>query len=238
MSETEELFRDDSYLKSCEATVTEVKETGVVLDRTVCYPRGGGQPGDTGFLEDAGGRRWAIVDTLKDRESGALLHQLEEGVEPPAPGSALRVDIDWVRRYRLMRLHSAMHMMCAIIPEPVTGGNIRDNGSARLEFDLPEPPDKAELERRLNELTHRDIPMRSRWISDEELDAQPELVRTLSVQPPRGAGRVRLVEFAGVDVQPCGGTHVANAREIGNIRIDSIKKKGRLNRRITISLAE
>lgn len=235
---TEELFREDAYLRHCDAVVVAVTDTALVLDRTVCYPRGGGQPGDTGVLTDEQGRSWKITDTSKNRESAALLHQLEGGVEPPAQGTVLRVEIDWTRRYRLMRLHSAMHMMCALIPEPVTGGNIRDNGTARLEFDLPEPPDKAELERRLNELTHRDIPMRSRWISDEELDSQPELVRTLSVQPPRGAGRVRLVEFEGVDVQPCGGTHVANAREIGDIRIDSIKKKGRLNRRITIALVE
>ncbi len=235
---TEELFREDGYRKDCEAVVQAVRDEGVVVDRSVCYPRGGGQPGDQGWMIRADGSRLAIVDTLKDRESGEILHLLEPGSPLPEPGESLRIEIEWDRRYRLMRLHSAMHMMCAVIPEPVTGGNIRDNGSARLEFDLPEPPDKAELERQLNELTHRDIPMRTRWISDEELDAQPELVRTLSVQPPRGAGRVRLVEFEGVDVQPCGGTHVANAREIGDIRIDSIKKKGRLNRRITISLVE
>ena len=235
---TEELFREDGYRRDCEAVVQAVRDEGVVVDRSVCYPRGGGQPGDRGWMIRADGSRLAIVDTVKDRESGEILHLLEPGSPLPEPGESLRIEIDWDRRYRLMRLHSAMHMMCAVIPEPVTGGNIRDNGSARLEFDLPEPPDKAELERQLNELTHRDIPMRTRWISDEELDAQPELVRTLSVQPPRGAGRVRLVEFEGVDVQPCGGTHVANAREIGDIRIDSIKKKGRLNRRITISLVE
>ena len=235
---TEELFREDGYRRDCEAVVQAVRDEGVVVDRSVCYPRGGGQPGDRGWMIRADGSRLAIVDTLKDRESGEILHVLEPGSTMPEPEESLRIEIDWERRYRLMRLHSAMHMMCAVIPEPVTGGNIRDNGSARLEFDLPEPPDKVELERQLNELTHRDIPMHTRWISDEELDAQPELVRTLSVQPPRGAGRVRLVEFEGVDVQPCGGTHVANAREIGDIRIDSIKKKGRLNRRITISLVE
>ncbi len=235
---TEELFREDSYLKTCDARVADTRDQAVILDRTVCYPQGGGQPGDSGWLERADGSRIAIVDTVKDRESGEILHRVEEGAELPQAGEAVRIGIDWERRYRLMRLHSAMHMMCAVIPEPVTGGNIRDNGSARLEFDLPEPPDKAALQEQLNALTHRDIPMRTRWITDEELDAQPELVRTLSVQPPRGAGRIRLVEFEGVDQQPCGGTHVANAREIGDIRIDSIKKKGRLNRRITISLVE
>ena len=235
---TEELFREDGYRRECEAVVQAVSDAGVVVDRSVCYPRGGGQPGDQGWMIRADGSRIAIMDTLKDRESGEILHLLEPDSPSPEVGEALLIEIDWQRRYRLMRLHSAMHMMCAVIPEPVTGGNIRDNGSARLEFDLPEPPDKAELERQLNELTHRDIPMRTRWISDEELDAQPELVRTLSVQPPRGVGRVRLVEFEGVDIQPCGGTHVANAREIGDIRIDSIKKKGRLNRRIGISLVE
>ena len=235
---TEELFLEDAYLKQGEARVTGRQADAVVLDATVCYPRGGGQPGDSGWIERGDGSRIAIIDTVRDRDSGEILHLLEPGAARPEPGETVRVGIDWARRYRLMRLHSAMHMMCAVIPQPVTGGNIRDNGSARLEFDLPEPPDKAELEARLNELTHRDITMRSRWISDQELDARPELVRTLSVQPPRGAGRIRLVEFEGVDLQPCGGTHVANAREIGDIRIDSIKKKGRLNRRITILLVE
>ena len=137
----------------------------------------------------------------------------------------------------LMRLHSCMHMLCAVFPAPVTGGSIRDAGSARLDFDLPEPPDKEALNEQLNVLTASDHPMRLQWITDAELDAQPELVRTMSVQPPRGAGRVRLVDFEGVDLQPCGGTHVANSREIGKVLIQSIKKKGKQNRRITVALA-
>jgi len=233
---TELLFHEDAYCTSCDARVVAVTEEGIVTDRTVFYPRGGGQPGDTGWLMRTDGSRLAVIDTFRDRETGLLVHRLEDDAPVLAIGEDLHLEIDWGRRYRLMRLHSAMHMMCAIIPEPVTGGNIRDNGTARLEFDLPEPPDKAALEARLNKLTHQDIPMRANWITDAELDARPELVRTLSVQPPRGAGRVRLVEFEGVDIQPCGGTHVANAREIGDIRIDSIKKKGRLNRRISLSL--
>ncbi len=233
---TELLFHEDAYARNCAARVVAMTDDGLVVDRSVFYPRGGGQPGDTGWITREDGTRVAVADTFRDRETGRLVHRLEDDAPVPAIGEPLHLEIDWERRYRLMRLHSAMHMMCAIIPEPVTGGNIRDNGSARLEFDLPEPPDKAALEARLNELTHQDIPMRALWITDAELDARPELVRTLSVQPPRGAGRIRLVEFEGVDIQPCGGTHVANAREIGDIRIDSIKKKGRLNRRITLSL--
>lgn len=233
---TTELFRDDGYLQECTATVVQLTESGVELDQTVFYPMGGGQPGDQGVLVRADGSEILITDTFKDRESGVHLHVLE-GETRPEVGEAVTVRLDWERRHMLMRLHSCMHMLCAVIPEPVTGGSVRDDGTARLDFDLPEPPDKLAIEASLNELSQSDHPMSLSWITDEEMQAQPDLVRTMSVQPPMGSGRVRLVEFKDVDLQPCGGTHVKNSQEIGPVVIQSIKKKGKLNRRITVALA-
>lgn len=232
---TEELFRDDGYLQQCEAKVTAVTDSGFAVDRTVFYPMGGGQPGDTGVYQagDSGGR---IVDTVKDRDSGLHLHVVEDIEALPGVGDKVKLAIDWDRRHRLMRMHSCMHMLCAAVPEPVTGGSIRD-GSARLDFDIPEPPDKQVIEDKLNELIAADAPMTLSWISDEEMDTNPDLVRTMSVQPPRGNGRVRLVEFKGIDLQPCGGTHVARTGEIGPVKVQSIKKKGKQNRRITVVFA-
>ena len=238
MSETRELFRDDGYLQSCDAEVTALTEQGVVVDQTVFYPRGGGQPGDTGRLCCSDGRELAIVDTFVDRESGAHIHQVDDpGAELPAVGERVKLQLDWSRRHRLMRMHSCMHMLCAVIPAGVTGGSVRD-GSARLDFDLPDPPDKLAIEQALNRLIEEDHPMSLAWITDAELEAQPDLVRTMSVQPPRGAGRVRLVRFEGVDLQPCGGTHVASTGEIGPVRVRKIEKKGKKNRRITVEFAE
>lgn len=242
---TIELFREDAYLKTCVATVTAVTTVdgdaagaaAVCVERTVFYPEGGGQPGDTGVITRAGGDRLAVVDTRKDRDTGAILHVLGDDDARPAVGERVTLEIDWARRHRLMRMHSCMHMLCAVIPAPVTGGAIRD-GSARLDFNLPEPPDKAHIEAELQRLIKADHPMNLRWISDAEMDAQPALVRTMSVQPPRGSGRVRLVEFEGADLQPCGGTHVASSGEIGAVRIQSIKNKGKQNRRITVEFAD
>lgn len=240
-AETVELFREDAYLKTCAATVTAVTtvdgDAAVCVERTVFYPEGGGQPGDTGVITRAGGDRLAVVDTRKDRDTGAILHVLGDDDARPAVGERVTLEIDWARRHRLMRMHSCMHMLCAVIPAPVTGGAIRD-GSARLDFNLPEPPDKAHIEAELQRLIKADHPMNLRWISDAEMDAQPALVRTMSVQPPRGSGRVRLVEFEGADLQPCGGTHVASSGEIGAVRIQSIKNKGKQNRRITVEFAD
>jgi misacylated tRNA(Ala) deacylase len=233
---TKELFREDGYLKQCEAQVIEQQDNKIALDQTVFYPTGGGQPGDTGWLVRRDGIRVAVHDTIKDRDSGTIWHIVDEGLELEQ-GEALSAEINWERRYSLMRLHSCMHMLCAIVPAPVTGGSIRDEGTARLDFDLPEPPDKAALNDQLNALTSSDHAMSLKWITDEEMESQADLVRTMSVKPPMGSGRVRLVEFAEVDLQPCGGTHVANSIEIGAVTISSIKKKGRLNRRITIALA-
>ncbi len=234
---TQELFRDDGYLRTCTATVLSATEQGVVLDQTVFYPLGGGQPGDTGVLIRADGSQVRVTDTRKDRASGDIVHWVDE---PDSFNSeeAVTLHIDWDRRYVIMRLHSCMHMLCAVVPAPVTGGSIRDDGTARLDFDLPEPPDKQAIEDQLNALTGADHGMSLSWISDEELQAQPELVRTMSVQPPMGFGKVRLVEFAGVDLQPCGGTHVASSQEIGAVEIASIKKKGAQNRRITIRVLD
>ena len=233
---TKELFRDNGYLKQCDASVIAQTENKVALNQTVFYPMGGGQPGDTGTLVRKNGESLMVLDTIKDRDSGQIWHILEEGIELDE-NESLSAKIDWERRHKIMRLHSCMHMLCAIIPVPVTGGSIRDEGTARLDFDLPEPPDKAALDAQLNELTHADHPMTLSWITDDELKSQPDLVRTMSVQPPMGSGRVRLVKFDQVDLQPCGGTHVANSNEIGAVTIQSIKKKGKLNRRITVALA-
>jgi len=233
---TKELFRDDGYLKQCDASVVAQTENKVALNQTVFYPMGGGQPGDTGTLVRENGESVMVLDTIKDRDSGQIWHILEAGIELDE-NEPLSAKINWERRHKIMRLHSCMHMLCAIIPVPVTGGSIRDEGTARLDFDLPEPLDKAALDAQLNELTHADHPMMLSWITDDELKSQPDLVRTMSVQPPMGSGRVRLVKFDQVDLQPCGGTHVANSNEIGAVTIQSIKKKGRLNRRITVALA-
>ena len=233
---TEELFREDGYLKHCDATVVAVNELGIVVDRTVFYPNGGGQPGDTGEAATAS-TAVAVTDTIKDRESGEHIHVVDAADEKFAVGDSVRLTIDWQRRYRLMRMHSCMHMLCAAIPAPVTGGSIQD-GRGRLDFDLPDPIDKDSVTKRLNELVAKDRPMRLTWISDEELDASPDLVRTMSVAPPRGSGRVRLVDFDGIDLQPCGGTHVNSSGEIGAVRVKKIEKKGKQNRRVIVVFDE
>lgn len=233
---TLELFRADAYLKECSAQVTKADVRGICVDRTVFYPTGGGQPGDTGVLMRSDGSQVAVTDARKDRETGDHLHVLAPDAPAVGIGEHYVLRIDWERRYRLMRMHSCMHLLCAVVDAPVTGGSIRD-GSARLDFDLPEPLDKMAVETRLNELIQEDHPMELRWITDEELGRNPELVRTMSVQPPKGTGRVRLVNFKGVDLQPCGGTHVSSSAEIGNVRVKKIEKKGKLNRRITVEFA-
>ena len=230
---TIELFREDSYLKECDATVISLDERGICLDRTIFYPRGGGQPGDSGTIVGSDGVETPITDTIKDRETGDHLHLPAEGAPLPVAGDKVTLRIEWERRYRLMRMHSCMHLLCAVIPAGVTGGSVRED-SARLDFDLPDPPDKLEIEEALKRLIAENHPMRLEWISDEELEQQPELVRTMSVKPPTGVGKVRLVRFGGVDLQPCGGTHVAATGEIGQVRVKKIEKKGKKNRRITI----
>ncbi len=232
---TKELFRKDGYLKSCESTVVALQGGAVILDQTVFYPHGGGQPGDRGVMNFSDGREAVIIDTQKG-ETG-ILHILDEGSELPAVGETLNVEIDWARRHLLMRMHSCMHLLCSIVPFGVTGGSIRED-SARLDFDAEEPMDKVALNAELNRLIEEDHAMTMRWIDEQELDSKPELVRTLSVQPPRGSGTIRLVEFAGIDLQPCGGTHVKSSAEIGGITIRKIEKKGRHNRRVNIVFAD
>ena len=232
---TEEVFRQDAYARSCEARVTAVDEAGIRLDRTVFYPLGGGQPGDSGELVLHDGTAIRIVDTRKGTAPDEIVHVPEASTDPAFAGSGVTARIDWDRRHRLMRIHTCLHLLCSLIPAPVTGGSIRD-GSGRLDFDLPESTlDKQDLTTRLNRLVAEDHPVNPRWISEEELDANPSLVRTMSVAPPRGRGSVRLLDIEGVDLQPCGGTHVASTGEIGPVRVTKIEKKGRQNRRVIVA---
>ena len=234
---TEEVFRSDAYARACEARVTAVDDTGIRLDRTVFYPTGGGQPGDSGELVLGDGTVIRIVDTRKGEVPGEIVHvpDSETPAGADATGSEVTARIDWDRRHRLMRMHTCLHLLCSLIPAPVTGGSVRD-GSGRLDFDLPESTlDKEDLTARLNRLIAGDHRVTPRWIGEEELDANPSLVRTMSVAPPRGRGRVRLLEIEGVDLQPCGGTHVASTGEIGRVRVTKIEKKGRQNRRVAVA---
>jgi misacylated tRNA(Ala) deacylase len=234
---TELLFRDDAYLRNCSAMVIDVSERGIRLDRTVFYPTGGGQPGDTGVLRHADGGTIAIADARKGDSLEDVLHILAPGSTPPAVGEAVTAEIDWDRRYRLMRMHTCLHLLCAVIPAAVTGGQISD-GKARLDFDMAgEAIDKDVVTEKLNALIAADHKVEPRWITDEELQARPELVRTMSVKPPIGYGKVRLLDIAGVDLQPCGGTHIRRTAEIGRVEISKIESKGKQNRRVNIAFA-
>lgn len=229
---TQLLFREDAYQRACEATVVAVRDDAVELDRTVFYPMGGGQPGDTGTIS---GRR--VIDTRKG-EGDAVLHLLEPGAAMPAVGAKVEAAIDWDRRHRLMRYHTALHLVGAVVKAPVTGGRIGEDKS-HLDFDIEmERLVKEAIEDGVNALVRAGHDTRASWITDAELDARPELVRTMSVAPPRGSGRIRLLEIPGVDLQDCGGTHVANTREIGPLAVVRIRSEGRRNKRVTISFAE
>ena len=220
------LFREDPYLRACEATIVSVHEGAVELDRTVFYPLGGGQAGDTGKL---GG--WRVIDTRKGADT--VLHILEPGAAPQ-PGMKVEIEIDWERRYRLMRYHTALHLLGSIVKAPVTGGRINDD-KAHLDFDIEmEKLIKDEIEQRLNELSTSSVDTKIMWITDAELDARPDLVRTMSVAPPRGEGRVRLLEIPGVDLQACGGTHVKNTAEVGKLSVARIRSEGKRNKRVTL----
>jgi misacylated tRNA(Ala) deacylase len=234
---TEELFREDAYLKSCTARVTAVDETGICLDRTVFYPTGGGQPGDTGALRRADGTTVAIADTRKGKEHGDIVHVPAAGQPALNVGDEVTAEIDWERRYRHMRMHTSLHLLCAAVPAGVTGGQIGADRS-RLDFDTGELVlDKAAIAEKVNALIAANHTVAPRWISDDELAAKPELVRTMSVKPPSGHGKVRLLDIAGVDLQPCGGTHVRQTGEIGPIVVEKIENKGKRNRRVVIALA-
>jgi misacylated tRNA(Ala) deacylase len=229
------VFRDDAYARSCAATVVSAAPDGIRLDRTVFYPTGGGQPGDRGTLRLADGTAVPILDAVKGQAHDDVLHVPAPGAALPAPGAPVTAEIDWERRHRLMRMHSCLHLLCSIIDAPVTGGQVGED-RGRLDFDIPEATlDKDELTRQLNALVAANHPLAARWITDAELAAQPELVRTMSVKPPQGEGRVRLMEVAGVDLQPCGGTHVRATGEIGAVEVVKIEKKGRLNRRVIVA---
>lgn len=238
---TELLFRDDGYLRSCRARVVAADKRGIRLDRTVFYPMGGGQPGDTGVLRLASGETVAIVDTLKGDGPDEVIHVPAADAVALPPGAEVAAEIDWQRRHRLMRMHTCLHLLCAVVPGAVTGGQVAD-GRGRLDFDVPGSSlDKEAITTRLNELIAAGHQVAPRWIGDDELAAQPDLVRTMSVKPPTGTGRVRLMEIAGtagvVDLQPCGGTHVKNTAEIGPVAVSKIENKGRQNRRIILAFA-
>jgi misacylated tRNA(Ala) deacylase len=230
---TEPLFRDDSYLRECDATVTAVGDNFITLDRTIFYPLGGGQPGDTGTVSWDGGDA-EIVDSRKG-DAGAINHIVADGAALPTAGASVRMSLDWDRRYIHMRMHTAMHLLGSILQFGVTGGNISAQKS-RLDFDTADPIDKEAVTAQLSELVAANKPVSRSWITDEELDAQPELVRTMSVQPPRGVGRIRLLNIEDIDLQPCGGTHLATTGEVGAVRVSKVENKGKHNRRVNIVL--
>ena len=229
------LFRHDPYLRRCEANVVAVHGDTVELDRTVFYPLGGGQAGDTGEMRGRLGQ-WRVLDTRKGGTPDSVLHVLAPGAAP-AVGTKVEAELDWGRRHRLMRLHSALHLLGAVVKAPVTGGRIGED-KAHLDFDVDMSRLVAgDIEGAINELMGRAVETRVRWITDGELDAHPELVKTMSVAPPRGEGRVRLLEIPGIDLQACGGTHVANTAEIGKLQVIRIRSEGKRNKRVTIQLA-
>jgi misacylated tRNA(Ala) deacylase len=234
---TDELFREDATLLQCDATVLAVDDAGIVLDRTVFYPTGGGQAGDAGELVAADGRRVAIVDTRKHKERpGAIAHVPAPDAPVLQPGDRVIATIDSARRTAHMRFHTATHLLCALVPHPVDGCSITA-GYARLDFHMAEPLDKDALSAGIAKLVAEAHPVRHRWISEDELDANPQLVRSMSVQPPRGLGRIRVLEIEGVDLQPCGGTHVANTADVGRVVVTKIEKKSAMTRRVVLGFA-
>lgn len=234
---TELVFRDDAYARACRARVVAVTPAGIELDRTVFYPTGGGQPGDTGLLRRADGTTVRIAGAVKGEGAQAVLHLSAPGEPLPSPGEEVEAALDWERRYRHMRFHTALHLLCAVVPAPVTGGQVAED-KARLDFDIEmERLVKEAIEESLNRLVAEGHAVRPRWIPDAELDARPELVRTMSVKPPRGLGGVRVLEIEGVDLQPCGGTHVADTREVGRLAVVKIRSEGARNRRVVLGFA-
>ena len=231
------LFRDFPYQRHAEARVVTSDARGIVLDCTIFYPHGGGQPGDTGTLVREDGTVLPVVDTLKGETRGEIVHVLPAGSLAPGAGETVTLALDWERRYAHMRMHTACHLLSAVLPYPVTGGSIRRD-SARLDFDMPaSAADKDEIAANLNALIEAGHDVASEWIDDQAFAAREDLVRTLAVAPPRGTGRVRLVRVAAVDLQACGGTHVANTGEIGSIVVPRIENKGKQNRRVTVAFS-
>jgi len=234
---TEELFRQDAYMKSCEATVVCAGADGIVLDRTVFYPEGGGQPGDHGTLHTDDGTEIAIVDTRKGDDG--ILHVVAEGTEAGlSVGDRVEATIDWTRRYKHMRMHTLLHLVCAAVEGEISGAAVGAEKS-RIDFNLPDTSlDKVELTDKLNGLIAADNAVSASWVTDEELAAKPELIKTMTVRPPTGQGHVRLMAIEGVDLQPCGGTHVRSLAEIGRVRVSKIENKGRHNRRVNVVFEE
>ena len=231
------LFRDDAYLMSCEATVTWAQNGRIRLDRTVFYPNGGGQPGDTGRLELADGTLIGVVDTVKGTGLDDVVHICSPDAPLPAEGTPVTARIDWDRRYRHMRMHTALHVLCAIVNAEITGAAVGAERS-RIDFNWPEPDmTKDDLSARLAWIAEADRLVTPRWITDEELDRRPELIRTMTVKPPVGLGKVRLLEIEGTDLQPCGGTHVSRTSELIGIAVSKVENKGRHNRRINVVFA-
>lgn len=236
---TEPLYRQDAYAREVQSVVTgHTDEGGILMEPTLFYPTGGGQPGDSGWLE-WDGRRLAIATAVKGENGASVLVPAEPEALPPKGAHVLQV-LDWERHHKHMRVHTALHLLSVVVPLPVTGGSVAA-GNGRLDFKMPEPPQDVQLlEDALNRLIDRDLKVTEGWITEDELDANPSLVKTMSVQPPRGAGRIRLVRIGTgteqVDLQPCGGTHVARTGEIGTVRITKVQNKGKQNRRMTIIL--
>ncbi|CAL8980903.1 Alanine--tRNA ligase [Rhodoplanes serenus] len=244
---TDCLFRDDAYRRDCTATVVAIRpDGGIVVDRTVFYAASGGQPGDRGTLTTAEGITIPIetavyTDPLKTEIAHLPVKPDGDAVAAPvvmlAPGDTVRLAIDWELRHGRMRIHTALHLLSAVLPYAVTGGSVGDQ-DGRLDFDIPDAGlDKDAITEKLAGMIAQDAAVTSRWITDEELAANPGLVKTMSVKPPMGTGRVRLIEIAGLDLQPCGGTHVARTAEIGAVRVTQIEKKGKINRRVRIAFA-
>ncbi|WP_068089185.1 alanyl-tRNA editing protein [Polycladidibacter stylochi] len=236
---TFKLFEDDAYLRSCEAQVLSMPSPHeIVLDRTCFYPLGGGQPGDQGYIELQTGEQLKVVNTRYTKDRSAIIHDLEKEAHLLA-GVKVVAHIDWQRRYSIMRAHTALHLLSVLLPYPVTGGQI-DAAKGRLDFKLPPIAlDKEALSQQLTELAARDEPVSTDWITEQQLDDNPELVKTLSVTPPRGTGKIRLIRVGKkTDLQPCGGTHVSTTGEIGPIRVTKIESKGQQNRRLRIQLEE
>ena len=235
---TECLFREDSYIQDCDATVVAIQpDGGIVLDRTVFYAASGGQPADKGAITTQSGAIIEIANVVfTDPGKTTIAHVPAPGAPPVAVGDTVKAAIDWSTRHARMRMHTALHLLSAVLPYAVTGGSVGE-AESRLDFDIPDAGlDKDAITARLAEMIATNAGVTSRWISDAELEANPSLVKTMSVKPPMGTGQVRLIEIAGLDLQPCGGTHVRNTAEIGAVRVTQIEKKGKLNRRVRLAL--
>jgi misacylated tRNA(Ala) deacylase len=230
------LFRADAYISECKDLITRVTDKGYVLNATVFYPQGGGQPGDTGMLITDDGTEVPVISTVYGEDRTEIVHVPQEGAPVLDVGAQVTARLDWEPRLSRMRIHTALHLLSVVLPYPVTGGAI-GSGDGRLDFDIQDAGlDKDDITAKLNALIERDAILREKWITDEELDSNPSLVKTMSVKPPRGAGRVRLIEIDGIDLQPCGGTHVRSTGEIGKVIVTDIQKKGKQNRRVRIAL--